>query len=63
MVGVGLGAGTGKDGERWREGWTEEATTKEGWWGGQEEWRRTGWTGWRRDGGEGTGKEGEEHSW
>lgn len=30
MVGVGRGAGAGKDGERWREGWIEEATTKGG---------------------------------
>lgn len=30
MEGVGRGEGAGKEGECWREGWTEEVTTKEG---------------------------------
>lgn len=65
MAGVGLGAGTGKDGENWMadrlEGWDEEIT-KEGERGGQDEGVGTRWMDWRLGGGEGTVKDGGEGS-
>lgn len=66
MTGVGLGAGTGKDGECWMgdrwEGWAEEMTTKEGERARQDEGMETGWMEWHLGGGNGAGKDGEEGS-